>query len=47
MYAHIIAYTALIATIVFLCYDPSLGMWNRSGGRLLVLILALPCLLFA
>ena len=46
MYAHIIAYTALIGIIVFLCYDPSLGMLNRSGGRLLVLILALPCLLF-
>lgn len=46
MYAHIIAYTVLIATIVFLCYDPGLGMLNRSGGRLLALILALPCLLF-
>jgi hypothetical protein len=43
---HILAYTALIGIIVYTCYDPSLGMLNRSGGRLLALFLALPCLLF-
>lgn len=43
---HPIAYSTLLAIIVFLCYDPSLGMFNRSGGRLLTIVLALPCLLF-
>ena len=46
MMAHILAYALLIGIIVFLCYDPSLGMFNRSGGRLLVVLLTLPCLLF-
>ncbi len=46
MYAHILLDITLIATIVFLCYDPSLGMFNRSGGRLMAVLLALPCLLF-
>jgi hypothetical protein len=43
---HLIIDCTLVAIIVFLCYDPSLGMFNRSGGRLLVILLALPCLLF-
>ncbi len=43
---HIGAYSLLIGIIIFLCYDPSLGMFNRSGGRLLAILLALPCLLF-
>ena len=42
---HIVIEVILIAIIVFLCYDPSLGMFNRSGGRLLVLLLAVPCML--
>ncbi len=42
----IITHLTLIAIIIFLCYDPSLGMFTRAGGRLLVLVLALPCLLF-
>jgi hypothetical protein len=46
MLLHILAYALLIGIIGFLCYDPSLGMLNRSGGRLLVVLLALPCLLF-
>jgi hypothetical protein len=46
MFLHIIAYTTLLGIIGFLCYDSSLGMFNRSGGRLLVIVLALPCLLF-
>jgi hypothetical protein len=46
MFLHIIAYITLLGTIGFLCYDPSLGMFNRSGGRLLAIVLALPCLLF-
>ncbi len=43
---HILLEISLIATIGFLCYDPSLGMFTRAGGRLLVIVLALPCLLF-
>jgi GGDEF domain-containing protein len=46
MSLHILAHITLIGIIIFLCYDPSLGMFNRSGGRLLVILLALPCLLF-
>jgi hypothetical protein len=42
---HIVLDILLIAIIGFLCYDPSLGMFNRSGGRLLALIMAVPCLL--
>jgi len=42
---HILLDLTLIAIIGFLCYDPSLGMFNRSGGRLLAIILAVPCLL--
>jgi hypothetical protein len=42
----IITHGFLIGIIIFLCYDPSLGMFNRSGGRLLAIVLALPCLLF-
>lgn len=38
-------FTAAI-TIVYLCYDPSLGMLNRSGGRLLIVLLAPICLVF-
>lgn len=43
---HIVAYTFLLGVIVWLCYDPSLGMLNRNGGRLLILLLAWPCLVF-
>lgn len=43
---HILLDILLIAIIAFLCYDPSLGMFNRSGGRLLTIILAVPCMLF-
>jgi hypothetical protein len=43
---HLIAYSTLVGIIGFLCYDPSLGMFNRSGGRLITIVLALPCLLF-
>jgi hypothetical protein len=42
----ILSHLTLIAIIGFLVYDPSLGMFNRSGGRLLAIVLALPCLLF-
>jgi GGDEF domain-containing protein len=43
---HYIIHLLLIFTIAYLSYDPSLGMLNRNGGRLLILILALPLLLF-
>jgi hypothetical protein len=43
---HILAHFAAAITIVYLCYDPSLGMLNRSGGRLLIVLLAPVCLLF-
>ncbi len=32
----------LLAALVYTCYDRSLGMLNRNGGRLLVLLLTLP-----
>lgn len=43
---YILTHGLLIGIIVWLCYDPSLGMFNRNGGRLLAIVLALPCLLF-
>ncbi len=46
MLLYILTHGLLIGIIIFLCYDPSLGMANRSGGRLLAIVLALPCLLF-
>lgn len=46
MLLSILSHSILIGIIFFLCYDPSLGMFNRSGGRLLTIVLALPCLLF-
>ncbi len=46
MLLSILTHGLLIGIIIFLCYDPSLGMFNRSGGRLLTILLALPCLLF-
>jgi hypothetical protein len=46
MYYSILTHGLLIGLIAWLCYDPSLGMFNRTGGRLLAIVLALPCLLF-
>jgi hypothetical protein len=43
---HFILELLLISTIAYLCYDPSLGMLNRNGGRLLILLLSLPLLVF-
>lgn len=40
---HYILHTLLILTIIWSCYDPSLKMWNRNGGRLLRLILTPVC----
>jgi hypothetical protein len=46
MLINILLHLASAITIVYLCYDPSLGMLNRSGGRLLIVLLAPICLLF-
>lgn len=39
---HYILDALLLAALVYSCYDRSLGMLNRNGGKLLILVLTLP-----
>jgi GGDEF domain-containing protein len=40
---HYVTHILLILVIIWLCYDPSLRMWNRQGGKLIRILLTPLC----